>query len=399
MSFYDVSISLPAKVRGPEAEEEWQEVDWVTWSTGSVTVEPESFLILFKPVGGGNVKAKTLGNLVRASSVVHEGQDVKTLIVTTSESLHKTFRLTFSSGADTTEFLDLACQAERAHEAASKLQDTCGVDSSAEAARLELQIRTRLANRWPLVFTGAELYGPDPNSEVSTEVLLGRGALVLLDPPETANKVGSYELLFYCEDEDSKPSQSFTISPEMTLTRQEEEDEGLAVSYILKGPSMKAAYSLCFEDKSTAGNFVRDFRVRSRLMDMSLKTVRGRAAAQDLRKDLESMKQRSLAARACRALRLLFLVATLLLAARAAHLFSQNSERQPMEYLSTIGEDISGTLHLSASATSTAGTKVCEVAFGTVDRAGLRQCSKETSASSMRQCIDSLVGYAPVMGW
>ena len=53
--FSDVSISLPAKerhphvtsaaflwqVRGPEAEEEWTEVDWVTWSTGSVSVEPE----------------------------------------------------------------------------------------------------------------------------------------------------------------------------------------------------------------------------------------------------------------------------------------------------------------------------------------------------------------------
>eukprot|EP00913_Durusdinium_trenchii_P025615 g24042.t1 len=137
--FFNQSLD---NVRGPEAEEEWQEVDWVTWSTGSVTVEPESFLILFKPVGGGNVKA------------------------------------------------------DGAHGATALcpwfLHDTCGVDSSAEAARLELQIRTRLANRWPLVFTGAELYGPDPNSEVSTEaravhrllmllpderqVLLGRGA-------------------------------------------------------------------------------------------------------------------------------------------------------------------------------------------------------------------------------
>eukprot|EP00913_Durusdinium_trenchii_P025613 g24040.t1 len=161
-------------------------------------------------------------------------------------------------------------------------------------------------------------------------------------------------------------------------------DEGLAVSYILKGPSMKAAYSLCFEDKSTAGNFVRDFRVRSRLMDMSLKTVRGRAAAQDLRKDLESMKQRSLAARACRALRLLFLVATLLLAARAAHLFSQNSERQPMEYLSTIGEDISGTLHLSASATSTAGTKACDQCAAQLDDPIFRT---EEQLTGVRSCI------------
>lgn len=397
--FNDVSISLPAKVRGPEAEEEWEEVDWVTWSTGSVTVETESFLILFKPAGGGNVKAKTLGNLVKATTVIQEDQDSKTLIVTTSESLHKTFRMTFSTGADTADFLELASRAEQAHAAASKMQDTHGVDPSSEAARLESSLRTKLADRWPLIFTGAELYGPDPHGEASTEVLLGRGAVVLLDPPET-NKVGSYELLFYCEDEDSKPSQTFAISPEMSLTRQDDEEgEGLAASYILKGPSMSAAHSLCFEDGSIAGNFVRDFRVRSRLMDMSLKTVRGRAAAQDLRKDLESLKQRSLAAQAWTVIRLLLVVAILLVAARTAHLVSQDSGRPPLEYLVTIGQDIGSALHLSASATSAAGAKVCEVAFGTVDADGLRQCSKEVSAQDMRQCIDSLVGYAPAMGW
>jgi len=397
--FHDVSISLPAKVRGPEAEEEWQEVDWVTWSTGSLTVETESFLILFKPTGGGNVKAKSLGNLVRATSVAQEGE-VKTLIVTTSESLHKTFRLTFSTGADTSEFLELADRAEQAHEAASKMQDTCAVDPSAEAARLESSLRAKLADRWPLIFTGAELYGPDPNGESSTEVLLGRGAAVLLDPPDTTNKVGTYELLFYCEDEDSKPSQTFAISPEMTLTRQDDEDgEGLAASYLLKGPSMSAAHSLCFEDSSVAGNFVRDFRVRSRLMDMSLKTVRGRAAAQDLRKDLESLKQNSLAARLWTVIRLLLVVAFFLVAGRAAQLVSRDSGRPPMEYLTTIYQDVGSVLQTSASATSAAGAKVCEVAFGTVDASGVRQCSKEIAAHDIRQCIDSLVGYGPAMGW
>ena len=43
-----------------------------------------SFLILFKPTAGGNVKAKTLGNLVRATAAVQEAL-VKTLIVTSSE--------------------------------------------------------------------------------------------------------------------------------------------------------------------------------------------------------------------------------------------------------------------------------------------------------------------------
>lgn len=63
-----------------------------------------------------------------------------------------------------------------------------GGNSSLEASRLESNLRLSLADRWPLIFTGAELYGPDPSGEVSSEVLLGRGAVVLLDPPENANK-------------------------------------------------------------------------------------------------------------------------------------------------------------------------------------------------------------------
>ena len=65
--------------------------------------------------------------------------------------------------------------------------------------RLESNLRLSLADRWPLIFTGhwlktfidfyhlkrsfkrsfkgAELYGPDPSGEVSSEVLLGRGAV------------------------------------------------------------------------------------------------------------------------------------------------------------------------------------------------------------------------------
>lgn len=50
----------------------------------------------------------------------------------------------------------------------------------------------------------------------------------------------------------------------------------------------RAVFAPVFKDRQTAGHFLRDFRVRSRLMDVSLKTVRGRAAAHDLRKDLES---------------------------------------------------------------------------------------------------------------
>ncbi|CAJ1459492.1 unnamed protein product [Effrenium voratum] len=397
--FSNVSISLPAKVRGPEAEEEWQEVDWVTWSTGSVTVDAQSFIIMFKPSGGGSVKAKTLGNLVRAAGVgAQDDEEVTTVIVTTSESLHKTFRCTFQTGEDADAFLDLAKQAEEAYEAANKYKESEDFDDG-QAARLESSIRAKLAERWPLVYTGAELYGPDPNGEITSEVLLGRGAMVLLDS-EVKNKVGNYELLFYCEDEDaSKPSRSFSISPEMSLARQEdtdEDEEGPAVSFILKGPTM-AAHSLCFEDKLTAGHFARDFRVRSKLMDMSLKTVRGRAAAQDLRKDIESLKQRSLAARAWTVTRYTLLLAFLLAVARTGQLYMQDSGRQPAEYIQVIGSDLWHAVVLFVSTSTAIGAKACEVTFGTVAGADLRQCTRETSVPAMKRCIDSLLSY-PILG-
>ncbi|CAE8723067.1 unnamed protein product, partial [Polarella glacialis] len=135
-NFDNVSISLPAKVRGSEAEEEWQEVDWVVWSSGDVSVDAESFLLVFKPTGGGSVKAKPLGSLIRAAAVTGNSTDEqpKTFIVTTSESLHRMYRLTFASAKPAAEFSRIAERAEAAHEASAPSKDTRGAgDASAEA--------------------------------------------------------------------------------------------------------------------------------------------------------------------------------------------------------------------------------------------------------------------------
>jgi len=397
--FNDVSISLPAKVRGPEAEEEWQEVDWVTWSTGTVTVDSESFLIVFKPTGAGSVKAKPLGNMIRAAAV--GGTDEKTLIVTTSESMHRTYRMTFPTSEEASEFSAIASRAEvAANDAAARTKETGDVESG-DATRLESEIRAHFVERCPLVFGGAELYGPDPNGEASSEVLLGRGVMMILDPQEDNKRVGSYELAFFSEDEGvDKPTLSFAIAPEMTLSRQdadEEADSDAPVTFVLQAPTM-AAHSVCFEDQTTATSFSRDFKVRSKLMDLSLKTLRGRAVAQGLRGELTSLKQRSLASRIWTMLSWGLLIAVLMVAGRAVHLYSENSQRPPAEYVSVIGQDLANTALLSASTTTAVGAKVCGITFGTVDRDGLRQCTRATTVSGMRQCLDSLTGYAPVLG-
>jgi len=223
-AFNGVDVGLPSKVRGSEAEEEWQEIDWVSWSTGELTVDGDSFLLVFKP-SGGSVKAKPLGSLIRASAV--EGQrESRTLIVTTSDTLHRMYRLTFQSAQHAQEFCRLAESAEKTYDASSAMgKDSASartVESAAES-KLEADIREKLAGRWPLVFSGAELYGHSAGGEAGSEVLLGRGAFVLLDPAEGTRTVGSYELLFYGMDEGARePVKRFAIGPAMALARQKQ---------------------------------------------------------------------------------------------------------------------------------------------------------------------------------
>merc|ERR1719446_894582 len=97
-----VAVSLPSKVTGSEAEEEWQEVDWVTWATGDLTVD-DDYLLVFKPAGKDGVKSKPLGNVVRAS-VVSNQDEGRTLVVTTSDSLHRVYRFTFERSEQARDF-------------------------------------------------------------------------------------------------------------------------------------------------------------------------------------------------------------------------------------------------------------------------------------------------------
>jgi len=402
MNFNDVSISLPAKVRGSEAEEEWQEVDWETWCTGAVSVDSESFLMVFKPAGA-NVKAKPLGNLIRAAAVGSRDEDAQTFIVTTSESLHRMYRLSFSAVKHASDFAQLAKRAEKAHEASLHVKDPgAGSAQNAEAyARFEADIRSKLDGHWPLVFAGAELYGPDPNGSVDSEVLLGRGLAILLDPPEEGNRVGSYELSFYCEDIGAeKPLTTFTIVPKMVLTRQEvrpEDADEPAASFLLRSPS-KPVHTLCFEDTSVAGAFARDFRVRQRLMDVSLKTARGQKTAAELRGELAGLREQSLLARAVALLRFLLLIAALVCLARLAQLYLQDTVKQPPNvYMQMLKRDVQHVLSTSATGSRIAVQKACELSVHSSSEEDVRACSQLTQASDIRRCLDKLLGRAPVI--
>jgi len=292
--FSDVNVSIPAKVRGSEAEEEWQEVDWVNWSTGRLEVNSESFQLLFQPAGASDaVKPKPLGSVLRSSPVT---QGKWTLTIATSDPIQQTYRFAFDSERSFAEFAALADLAQAAEEAAKSFEpDVAAISGMSEEMRaLQADVVEVLSAQGfcPLAFADAELMGPDPAGEAGSEVLLGSGVLVLLDPPEKECKVriGKYELLFYSTSEGHwDPIQRFDIGPRMSLRRVADggaaDDAEPRATYALDLglPGGVPTYAVSFENVAAGEGFSRDFRVRQRLMELSLKTARSQRTASELR--------------------------------------------------------------------------------------------------------------------
>lgn len=406
--FSGVDVGLPSKVRSSEAEEEWQEVDWVTWSTGELSVDGDSFLLVFKPSGAsGSVKDKPLGSLIRASAVSGSDDEGRTFVVTTSDTLHRLYRMTFQSAHNASDFTRLATAAEAANAALEGAKDAAAARSgdatAAEAeARLEADIRQKLAGRWPLVFGGAELCGPDPGgAQAGGEVLLGRGAAVLLDPPEDTKSVGSYELIFYGEDEGAQePVKRFLIGPKMTLTKQaaegEDEDGPAATFAFAAGLQGVPAHTIAFDSAIVAAAFARDFRVRQRIMELSLKTVKRGRAADELRSEIEGLKSQTLSARFWRFLCLCVVLLALTTMARVCTLYVKDKgARKPAAYFADLARDARTAARLSRSALAGAGSKACELAFGSVPADDVRRCAaladSSQSVTQVSRCLKALV--------
>lgn len=401
-TFAGVDAGLPSKVCGSEAEEEWQEVDWVKWSTGELTVDGDSYLLVFRPSGAaGAVKAKPLGNLVRASAVAPDEEGL-TLVVSTSDAIQRLYRLTFQSAKDARDFAKLAEAAEAAN--AYLVDAKPSGDAASEAAsKLKADIRRSLQGRWPLVYGGAELYGPDPCGSAADEVLLGHGAAVLLDPADrSAGVVGSYELLFYGDDAGaSDPVRRFAVGPKMRLLKQPadvEEDDGPAILFRLQTGLGAQAHSVSFESVDVGECFARDFCVRQRLMEVSLKTAaRGRAAA-ELKSEIEGLRQQGPCAQLSKVLLGAFALLLLLAALRLGSLYAQGGPAPAVDaYAAVLMDDARMLQGLAADV----AVKACELAVGSVPAADLRRCLSapgddgRVSSQAVRQCVEMLVtaGY------
>mmetsp|Transcript_15334 Transcript_15334/g.42040 ORF Transcript_15334/g.42040 Transcript_15334/m.42040 type:complete len:403 (-) Transcript_15334:84-1292(-) len=392
--FPNVAVGIPSKISASEAEEEWQEVHWVSWVTGDVSVDADSYLLVFRPLGSTDaLRAKPLGNLIRASTVTQEEE--RTLVVITSDSLNRTYRFTFESAKHVSDFLALAAAAESQKTATAGLAVPISSDSG---SGLEAELYEMLSSQLPLVYGGVELHGPDPGGDTDSQVLLGRGALVLLDQPDDeANRAGSYELLFYSEDEGIHgPAKRFTICPTMALRPHANADgeggDGPASMFELPAACGVPPHMISFDSASVGATFLRDYRVRQRLMELAAKTVKGMRAASDLRGQIRGMQRMSLAARSMRFL--LFLVIMFLVgaAARLIVLCVEDPSRTPQAYMEALARDVSSVRRMSQSAAMTTTAKACQLAVGAVPAVEVSLCAAQESASQMKRCIQGLLG-------
>jgi len=262
-----VTVGLPSKVRGVEVEEEWQEVDWVTGSIGDVSVYNTSFQIGFKSSQSPNAEEK-LGRLINAN-VVSEEDGGRVLVVTVFNTMNKFFRFTFQSSQHANEFLSVSRAAEVFDKLRASISDRD--DCARSIAGLNHSLNEKLGESWPLFYSGAELHSLAHESN-EKKALFKSSILVLIDMPDGGNGVGTYELRFYRSgdfDLTSEPCLSLLIGSDTILKRKgktcEADTEMVSFELTVKG----TRYILAFVEESTSGAFLRDFRVRHQLMQLS----------------------------------------------------------------------------------------------------------------------------------
>jgi len=399
--YANITVSIPAKVQARAAEDEWQNVDWVTFSTRELSVDGDGFLMIFKPSSGiraanGSVEPKPLGNLLRACRTNADHACDK-LMVTTSDSMYPMLRFTLSSLDDAQELLKLAMRAE-AKLAASyvRVADDVSKDRGASLCELERGILETLKARCPLIFSGLDVYGSDPGGDDGNEVLLAHGCAVLLDPSSSGN-VGKYELLFFSEDDGPrKPLESLAIAPSSTLRSVPAGAEGqVAFEFFPMGIGKKLVFA--FDDAGRGAEFERDLRVRTNLMVLSSKTVKGRRAAANARSEFDQFRRNTLVARVLRFVRIALVMVLVAILARFGQLATTaHKAGQKLNWVGltvSVAADVRGGLGIAQTAAVGVGSFVCSKTTDVVATNDLRAClyGDTLSEVEMMRCVQTLV--------
>lgn len=411
--FHDVTVGFPSGAPADHSKlNDWRSLNWVVWSTGELRVDSSTFALVFLPGGPlrGNLSAKPLGCLLSAAPTLAES-GLRTFMAKTNDPVHGMMCLSFRSTADEEAFVNLARSAEVSPACCGYAPSTRSSSMSAvevlqdDAAtqKLVAAIRSEHPARCPAVYPGAEIYGPDPFGEQGSEVLLGRGAMVLLDPVDDG-RVGAYELLFY-EEGDGRAILKVPISARTSVTPQPQEAfSRLSVSRRLScRPCMGASFdfsvhgergwAVAFDTEEDGEAFARDLKVRNRVLALSGRTSHSQRLLSGLQDDLFKLQQFGLVATLRGWLVHVLLCAVLVLAGYTAILYNESPQRS----LADIAQDAFSDAAMAAVGIGglalDAGAGICQLFVRTPPAHSLEHClSLPDTTGELRSCVAVLLG-------
>lgn len=422
--FADVTIGFPAG-GAARAKDDWHQssTNWVIWSTGELRFDAVSSALFFTPASNSrsNVTSKPLGCLLKAvpMSATTPGE-AETYVVTTNDPVHSLIRMGFRSVADEQTFCALATAAEA--KCGSSFFDgarrsSVGRSSMASAEgpqdELTMHIRQHHPDKWLApVYSGCELYGPDPRGDPGCEVLLGRGAVALLDPQDS-KVVGTYELVFYDEGYPDALMR-VAIGPRTRLTPQNQSDQmgrlsvasrrissrpiGAGVTYDFSAQGTDL-YAFSFDDETTAASFARDLTVRQRLAALSLKASRGRQAMMGLQGEISSLQGSGFFAFLRRLFAQVLVLVFLLTLLHGMTLYLAEPDKPiPDIAQATLSDALVVASWLSAMARDASAT-LCHSLGRSVAVADLERCTVLLSSAEAKDCVIGLMAGSGPAGF
>lgn len=419
--FADVTIGFPAGAAA-RAKDDWHQssTNWVIWSTGELRFDAVSSALFFTPASNtrSHVTSKPLGCLLKAVPMSSTAPgEAQTYVVTTNDPVHSLVRMGFRSIADEQTFCALAKAAEAKcgnsfFDGGRRSSVGRASMASAEGPQDELtaHIRQNHPDKWLApVYSACELYGPDPRGDPGCEVLLGRGAVALLDPQDS-RVVGTYELVFYDEGYPDALMR-VPIGPRTRLTPQAQSEQmgrlsvasrrissrpiGAGVTYDFSAQGTDL-YAFSFDDETTAASFARDLTVRQRLAALSLKASRGQQAMMGLQGEISSLQTGGFFAFLRQIFTRVLILVTFLILLHGVTLYLAEPDKPIPDIAQSALSDALTVSSWLLSMARDASATVCHSLARSVAVADLERCTVLSSAEAKDCVIGLMAGSGPL---
>jgi len=173
---------------------------------------------------------------------------------------------------------------------------------------------------------------------------------------------------------------------------------GIVAAFDIVVPDEKPR-ALAFDSQADAAAFRRDFNVRQRLVQLSLRTFRGGQAIEALQEEYQKFKEAGLIPTLWRFMKNFLILLVVAVLAHAVMIYTSSPQRPPVKVVLThaLG-DAQTWLFTGGDLIRQAGTGFCYVLTGsTVPAAAVDRCASlpaEVGEGAVRRCLSTLAGRA-----